>query len=99
MLGNLIAKKQEQVFKKGFSIGIFEIKNAGYNWIEIQGVEKSGDYFPEIRSILIGGEAAEGKVYFAKEDFYWGRRGPSVHLNYQVPETAGDIHPGPKRTW
>ena len=73
------------------SIGIFEIKNAGYNWIEIQGVEKSGDYFPEFRSILIGGEAAEGKVYFAKEDFYWGRRGPSVHLNYQVPETAGDI--------
>jgi hypothetical protein len=73
------------------SVGSFEIENAGYNWIDIQGVEKSGEYFPEIKSILIGGEAAEGKVYFAKDDFYWGRRGPSVHLNYQVPENTGDI--------
>jgi hypothetical protein len=71
--------------------GTFEIKEEGYNWIEIQGVEKSGDYFPEIKNLLIGGEATEGKVYFAKEDFYWGRRGPSVHLNYQLPENAGDV--------
>ena len=73
------------------SVGSFEIENAGYNWADIQGLEKSGEYFPEIKSILIGGEAAKGKVYFAKDDFYWGRRGPSVHLNYQVPENTGDI--------
>jgi hypothetical protein len=73
------------------SVGTFEIKEKGYHYIEIQGVKKAGEYFPEIESILIGGEAAGGKVYFAKDDFYWGRRGPSVHLNFQVPENAGNI--------
>jgi hypothetical protein len=72
-------------------VGTVEIKEMGYHFIEIQGVKKAGEYFPEIESILIGGEAAEGKVYFAKDDFYWGRRGPSVHLNFQVPENAGNI--------
>ncbi|NQU51174.1 MAG: DUF3472 domain-containing protein [Bacteroidetes bacterium] len=72
-------------------IGIFEVKKAGYQWIEIQGVDKSGDFFPEISNILIGGEAAKEKVYFAREDFYWGRRGPSVHLNFQIPENSGDV--------
>ncbi len=72
-------------------VGTFEIETPGYHYIEIQGIKKSGEYFPQIESILIGGEVAEGKVYFAKGDFYWGRRGPSVHLNFQVSENAGKI--------
>ena len=82
----LDGKTKNEIF-----VGTFEVKKAGYQWIEIQGFEKSGDYFPEISSVLIGGEAAAEKVYFAREDFYWGRRGPSVHLNYQMPETTGEI--------
>lgn len=73
------------------SIGPFEIKETGYHFIEIQGIKKAGEYFPEIQSFLIGGEVTNSKVYFAKDDFYWGRRGPSVHLNFQVPENAGNI--------
>src|SRR5665811_1040531 len=69
----------------------FQIENPGYQHIDIQGLEKDGDFYPEIESILIGGEATAGKVYFAKSDFYWGRRGPSVHLNFQMPDNAGDI--------
>lgn len=83
--------KVENSAEETISVGTFEIKKAGYNWIEIQGIEKTGEYFPNIKSILIGGEAAHGKVYFASEDFYWGRRGPSVHLNYQIPGNVGDI--------
>lgn len=75
------------------TIGVtrFEIVEPGYHFIEIEGVSKSGSYFPEIEAVLIGGEATTGKVWFAKEDFYWGRRGPSVHLNFQVPEDVGDV--------
>jgi len=73
------------------SVGNFEIKEKGYHFIEIQGVKKAGEYFPEIESFLLGGEVTVGKVYFAKDDFYWGRRGPSVHLNFQVPENVGNI--------
>lgn len=72
-------------------IGSFMIESPGYKCIEIQGVYKSGDFFPEIESILIGGEATTGDVYFVHDDFYWGRRGPSVHLNFQIPEAAGDV--------
>lgn len=71
-------------------VGTFEIKEKGYQYIEIQGVKRSSGYFPEIESFLVGGEATTGKVYFARDDFYWGRRGPSVHLNYQIPENSGD---------
>ncbi|MCY1720233.1 DUF3472 domain-containing protein [Prolixibacteraceae bacterium Z1-6] len=71
--------------------GRFKITEPGYHSIEVQGVEKSGAAFPEIQNVLIGGEATTGKVWFVKEDFYWGRRGPSVHLQFQVPGQAGDV--------
>jgi len=73
------------------SVGVFQVDAAGYQWVELQGVEKSGAAFPDVQSVLIGGEATIGTVYYVKDDFYWGRRGPSVHLNYQVPENAGDV--------
>jgi hypothetical protein len=72
-------------------VGNFEVEKPGYQFVEIQGLEKSGEFFSEIKSILIGGEATAGKVYFARDDFYWGRRGPSVHLNFQMPESAGNV--------
>jgi hypothetical protein len=72
-------------------VGTFEIKEMGYHFIEIQGVKKAGEYFPEIQSVLIGGEITNSKVYFARDDFYWGRRGPSVHQNFQMPENAGYV--------
>lgn len=71
--------------------GTFRIEKPGYQCIEIQGVYKSGDFFPEIESFIIGGEAAAGDLFFVKDDFYWGRRGPSVHLNYEIPDNAGEI--------
>lgn len=67
------------------NVGIFDIK-AGYNYVEIEGVEKSGTYIANINKVLIGGPATKGNVYFIKDDFYFGRRGPSVHLSYKTPE-------------
>lgn len=72
-------------------IGVFEINEAGYHWIEFEGIEKQGHTFAEIEAVLIGGEATSGEVYFVKDDFYWGRRGPSVHLGFPVSESAGDV--------
>lgn len=72
-------------------VGEFQIEKPGYHFIEVEGQKKEGQYFPEITHLLIGGEAVAGKVYFVHDDFYWGRRGPSVHLNFEVPENAGDV--------
>ena len=71
--------------------GCFTVKKPGYQWIEIQGISKSETVFAEVSDILIGGKATEGKTYYAKDDFYWGRRGPSVHLRYEIPQEAGNI--------
>jgi hypothetical protein len=70
------------------SIGSFEITATGYHYLE---TELINDAEVDIENVLIGGEATTGKNYYAKEDFYWGRRGPSVHLSYQVPAAASDV--------
>ncbi|MBO3098722.1 DUF3472 domain-containing protein [Gelidibacter pelagius] len=66
-------------------VGVFDIQ-ARYNVIEIVGVEKSGPVVANINEVLIGGPATKGNVYFIKDDFYFGRRGPSVHLTYDLPK-------------
>lgn len=66
-------------------IGVFDIES-GYHFVEIQGLKKSGAVVANINTVLIGGPATKGEVYFIKEDFYFGRRGPSVHLSYELPK-------------
>ena len=72
-------------------LGNFIIENPGYSSLRLHGLEKTAATFAEISGIFITGEAVQGKVWFVKDDFYWGRRGPSVHLRYDIPPGAGDI--------
>lgn len=76
-------------------MGTFNVEEAGYNFVELQGVAKEGSFFAEVKEVLLGGAATVGTMYFVKDNvdygYYWGRRGPSVHLGYQIPETVGDI--------
>ncbi|MBD0833234.1 DUF3472 domain-containing protein [Aestuariibaculum sediminum] len=70
---------------KRIEIDEFNAKE-GYNFIEIQGVSKVGETIAEVSDILLQGKIVESGVYFVDEDFYFGRRGPSVHLSYKTPE-------------
>ncbi len=72
-------------------IGSFKATSLGYQSLDLQGISKTGLEFAEITNILIGGEATKERVYFVKEDFYWGRRGPSVHLNYPTPSDCKNV--------
>jgi len=72
-------------------LGTFKIQKTGYQALKMKGLIRSGSSFADISDILISGEATGGKVQFVKDDFYWGRRGPSVHLSYEVPENTKDI--------
>jgi len=55
----------------------------------LQGNAREGSVFAEISDLLVTSNAPELKVeYVGTNDgnmFYWGRRGPSVHLRYTVP--------------
>ena len=72
-------------------VGKYTINEAGYQHIDLCGLRKDGSFFAEVKAFLIGGEAAAETMNFVRDDFYWGRRGPSVHLAYPVPEGSGDI--------
>jgi len=74
------------------SIGTFDIPSPGYYHLDITGLNKQGAVYAEISDLLLGGAATQNGVnYSDKEFFYWGRRGPSVHLSYTVPEQASAV--------
>lgn len=71
-------------------IGKFNISSPGYQSLSMRGITRYDSTFAEVSDVLIKGAAVNGKVYFVKEDFYFGRRGPSVHLRYDIPKEAGN---------
>jgi hypothetical protein len=75
-----------------YDAGIFTIRDTGYQCIRIRGISRTGDYFAEIPAILVLGTPLNDRTAFVPNNegnfFHWGRRGPSVHLNYFLP--AGD---------
>lgn len=72
-------------------IGKFNIKNIGYHFIDLQGVQKDGDTFGEVKEILLGLDVKSDSIKYIKDDFYFGRRGPSTHLIFNPPEAAKDV--------
>lgn len=68
-------------------VGQVMVDNAGYIRIDFQGLEKKGEIFGEFSDLVIGGSPAQEPIYFVREfSYYWGRRGPSVHMKYTLPE-------------
>lgn len=68
-------------------IGNF-VMTAGYQKLVLEGISKETNNFAAIRSIIIL-TSEPGEFNFVKDNidnrFYWGRRGPSVHLSYTMP--------------
>lgn len=73
--------------------GSFDVQENQYIRIDLKGVSKTGPFFGEISDLIIEGDAAQEPLIFVREpeNFYFGRRGPSVHLSYEVPETIGNV--------
>ncbi len=65
-------------------VGTFQLRNAGYQPIKLQGKTKTGNEFGQIRSFVI--QSNEKPTYVHDFSDYWGRRGPSVHFRYTMPE-------------
>ena len=68
------------------------VKNvaAGYHYLEMQGIEKQGNSFAEMTDLMVLAQSGN-KIFFVKDEFYWARRGPSVHLNLKPPKDVGDV--------
>lgn len=70
-------------------LGKVTAKEAGYLRLDLQGLKKSGDAFAEIEAVTVKAPDTVALNYVKDNEgnrFYWGRRGPSVHLGYTLPK-------------
>lgn len=68
------------------NLGQFDIPEPGYYALVLKGEEKTGSEIAQIDSLLVGGPASDEGVQFVEDNFHFGRRGPSVHLRFDVPQ-------------
>lgn len=74
---------------KNVYVGKINVAKEGYLKVEIQGVSKTGSSFAEISDLVVGGTTAANLIFANDpENFYWSRRGPSVHLGYTLPAST-----------
>lgn len=63
---------------------------AGYNAFKFKGKNRGASNFADIQAILIDPTDEGLEANYVQDNidnrFYWGRRGPSVHLSYQIPD-------------
>lgn len=58
----------------------------GYVEVQLQGLSTQNDIFAEVSDLVIDGDITEQPLYYVDDfSYYWGRRGPSVHMGYQLP--------------
>lgn len=66
--------------------GMFKIDHPGYLKFTVSGLNKTGATYADISGLILSGSALDKGAAYVKDNhgdyFYWGRRGPSVHLNY-----------------
>lgn len=71
------------------AIGQVDVPGAGYVRLDFRGTQRTAGIFAEIRDLVVSSETAGLTLDYVKSNagnmFYWGRRGPSVHLRYEVP--------------
>lgn len=81
--------------KVEYSSRYFTINDTGYIRIEMRGLGKIGSSYGIVRSLELEGSCIDAEIAYVKDNvgnyFYWGRRGPSVHINYDLSAVRDDI--------
>ena len=68
-------------------LGTFKVKEPGYIRMDIRGLKiKEGEGFGNVAAVYVGGEVAPVVCVGPEFSTHFGRRGPSVHLGYGLPE-------------
>jgi len=88
MFSKTVSNKDTAIVK----FGNITIDKAGYISLKLQGVSKTGKEYALVTDVIANGTSlAKGAAYVKNNQgnyYYWGHRGPSVHLNYEAPEEA-----------
>lgn len=77
---------------KEYFAGEWKLADTGYIAIHLKGLSKTGEVFANVSMLQLEGSVINQRTAFTKNNegnfFHWGRRGPSVHLNYMLPENT-----------
>jgi hypothetical protein len=73
---------------QSFTVGTFEIPEAGYLEIKVEALSMAGESVGQFSSWQVSGTPINEATAFVPDNegnaFYWTRRGPSVHLRYET---------------
>lgn len=76
-------------------IGKIDSCSTGYLRVDLQGKKRGGATYASPVALVVNGSSSGAMSYVANNEggmFYWGRRGPSVHMGYTLP-------PGVQAEW
>lgn len=70
--------------RKTYAVGTVQVPAAGYVKVDLQGLSRVKGTFGEVAALKVTANAA---LAYANDpaNYYWSRRGPSVHMGYTVP--------------
>lgn len=72
---------------KTYPVGTVSIVTPGYVRVDLQGISKDGDSFGDVSSLQVTTTATLSYATDAA-NYYWSRRGPSVHLWHATPSNT-----------
>lgn len=66
-------------------LGTINKTEAGYVRVDFKGLVRNGATFANASALVVDGAASVGMDFVGDFSYYWGRRGPSVHMGYTLP--------------
>ena len=80
---------------RSMRLGSWKVQGPGYVKVDLQGITRTGPEFARLTTLRASGTAITASATAVKDNdhgmFHFGRRGPSVHLNYELPAAANEV--------
>lgn len=67
-------------------VGTVDFDKPGYRRADIRGISKTGSRFGSVTELILEGIDKNAMNFVHGFSPYWGRRGPSIHFRYKMPE-------------
>lgn len=88
-LGRDLERKATGPDAQTLEFGRVRVERPGYVRVDLRGVSRTGPTFADASHLVVTSPTDGAQADFVKDNqqnrYYWGRRGPSVHLGYELP--------------